>query len=169
MIWAQTVDGVIGRDGAMPWHLPEDLRRFKELTWGHAVIMGRVTWEALPQRFRPLPGRANLVLTGRGDWTASGAVAVGSPAEALARAHASGLPGPVWVIGGAAVYRAFVGLADRAEVTVIDSAAGGDAHAPELGAGWRQVRRDPSDGWLTSQSSLRYRFETWLPDQLPSS
>ncbi|MDR1634592.1 MAG: dihydrofolate reductase [Bifidobacteriaceae bacterium] len=168
LIWAQSRGGVIASGGAQPWRLPEDLERFKELTWGHPVVMGRATWEALPQPNRPLPGRTNLVLTRQPDWAASGAVTAPSPAEALARAAASGLPGPVWVIGGAAVYRAFADLAGRAEVTVIDTWATGDTYAPAMGPNWRLIGREPARGWLTSVSSLRYRFETWLQGQSPS-
>jgi dihydrofolate reductase len=146
----------------MPWHLPEDSRRFKDLTWGHAVIMGRTTWDSLPARFRPLPGRENLVLTRQLGWAAPGTIAVASPAAALAAARLTGLPAPVWVIGGSAVYRAFMAQAGRAEVTVIDLDAGGDAFAPQLGPAWRLAKRQPDQGWLTSQSLTRYRFETWL-------
>ncbi|MDR0626816.1 MAG: dihydrofolate reductase [Bifidobacteriaceae bacterium] len=168
MIWARTVDGVIGRNGAIPWRLPADLRRFKELTWGHPVVMGRVTWESLPDRFRPLPGRANLVLTRRPDWTARGAVTVRNRAEALAQADLSGLPGPLWVIGGEQVYRLFEPIAERAEVTVIDLAESGDAHAPPLGPAWRLSEREPAVGWSSQPPAPRYRFETWLPEPLPS-
>jgi dihydrofolate reductase len=164
MIWAQSAGGVIGRDGQMPWHLPEDLRRFKDLTWGHPVVMGRHTWDSLPERFRPLAGRDNLVLTRRGDRTASSAVIVHSRDEALAAAQASQLPGPLWVIGGEQIYELFEPCAYRAEVTVIDLVTSGDARAPELGQGWRMAAREPGSGWLASASALRYRFETWLQE-----
>ena len=80
MIWAQTPDRVIGRDGTMPWHLPEDLAHFKEHTLGHPVIMGRRTWESFPERFRPLPGRTNIVIT-----SSPGRVARGDGAPAVCR------------------------------------------------------------------------------------
>ncbi|MDR2377940.1 MAG: dihydrofolate reductase [Bifidobacteriaceae bacterium] len=95
-------------------------------------------------------------------------MAVASPAEALAAAKTAGLPGPLWVIGGASVYRSFLALATRAEVTVIDSAAAGDAMAPDLGASWRRAGREPAAGWLRSATGLRYRFETWLQAESPS-
>jgi dihydrofolate reductase len=63
LVWAQTADGVIGKDGEMPWHLPEDLKHFNQLTVGHPVIMGRKTWLSLPEKYRPLPGRTNIVVT----------------------------------------------------------------------------------------------------------
>ncbi|MDR1187279.1 MAG: dihydrofolate reductase, partial [Bifidobacteriaceae bacterium] len=143
------------------------MRRFKELTWGHPVVMGRSTWESLPDRFRPLPGRANLVLTREAGWAASSTVVVHSPDEALVAAEASGLPGPLWVIGGGQVYRAFEPRADRAEVTVIDLSAQGDTHAPTLGPTWRMASREPQRGWATSATALRYRFETWLQETSP--
>ncbi|PRC48787.1 dihydrofolate reductase, partial [Mycobacterium sp. ITM-2017-0098] len=73
MIWAQSSSGVIGRDNGIPWRVPEDMARFKEITMGHTVIMGRLTWESLPAKFRPLPGRRNVVVTRQADYTADGA------------------------------------------------------------------------------------------------
>jgi dihydrofolate reductase len=101
LIWAQARGRVIGRDGLMPWHLPEDLAHFRGLTRGATVLMGRSTWESLPRGFRPLPGRRNLVLTRRRDYLATGAETYGSLQEALPAAD-----GPVWVIGGEQVYAA---------------------------------------------------------------
>jgi dihydrofolate reductase len=91
LIWAQSTSGVIGRDGTIPWHLPEDLARFKTLTMGHTVVMGRRTWDSLPARFRPLPGRRNVVLTRNRGFDAPGAEVVGSivvaDPEVLSAAH----------------------------------------------------------------------------------
>ena len=87
LIWAQTPDGVIGKDGDMPWHLPEDLRHFTRLTTGHPVIMGRKTWLSFPDKYRPLPGRTNIVITRQKRWAdtpeAEGAVVVPSLDDAL--------------------------------------------------------------------------------------
>ena len=77
---------VIGRDGGIPWRLPEDMRRFRELTMGHPVVMGRKTWESLPDQFRPLPGRGNVVVTRSPDWSTQGADRAGSIVDALERA-----------------------------------------------------------------------------------
>src|SRR6059036_2989365 len=99
MVWAQSRDRVIGADGALPWHLPEDMRHFRDLTSGATVVMGRLSWESLPDRFRPLPGRRNIVLSRDAGYSASGAEVVASLEDALRSA-----PG-AWVIGGAAVYR----------------------------------------------------------------
>ncbi|RYY68376.1 MAG: dihydrofolate reductase, partial [Comamonadaceae bacterium] len=98
MVYARARNGVIGKDGVMPWHLPEDLAHFKRLTLGCPVIMGRKTWESLPPKFRPLPGRRNIVVTRNRDWSAAGAETADSLEQAIARvedvSHA-------WVIGGA--------------------------------------------------------------------
>jgi len=101
LIWAQSANGVIGADGQLPWRIPEDLAHFRMLTDGGTVVMGRATWESLPPRFRPLPGRRNVVLTRQQDWSAPGAVVAHTLDEALTSAD-----GDVWVIGGASVYAA---------------------------------------------------------------
>ena len=150
MVWAQARDGVIGRDGALPWHLPEDLALFRELTMGGTVVMGRRTWESLPGRFRPLPGRTNVVLTSDPQWSAEGAQRAGSVAEVLAR-HES-----IWVIGGGAVYAAFLPHADRLVVTDVDALVAGDTWAPALDGDWRLDARTPAEGWTTSSSGLRF-------------
>jgi dihydrofolate reductase len=161
LIWAQTPDGVIGLDGTLPWRLPEDMARFRALTGGHPVIMGRATWESLPERFRPLPGRDNIVLSRTPGFEAAGAHVVGGLDEALA------LVGDrdAWVMGGGAVYAATLARAGRVEVTVVDTTVEGDTWAPALDPGqWRLVGSDPRDGWHTSSSDgLRYRFDTYEP------
>jgi dihydrofolate reductase len=155
LVWAQARGGVIGRGGALPWHLPEDLARFRRLTTGSPVLMGRATWDSLPARFRPLPGRENLVLTRTPGWSAPGATVVPDVADAprlLAGRDA-------WVIGGAQVYAAFLDRADRIEVTEIDVDVPGDAFAPDVDdAVWERVATDPEEGWHTSVGGLRYRF-----------
>jgi dihydrofolate reductase len=151
MIWAQARDGIIGAAGGLPWHLPEDLQLFRALTTGSTVVMGRRTWESLPERFRPLPGRTNVVLTSAPGWSAEGARRAGSVAEVLA-AHDS-----LWVIGGGAVYAAFLPYADRLVVTDVDVLVDGDTWAPVVGDGWERVARTPDEGWsFSSSSGLRY-------------
>ncbi len=151
MVWAQAHDRVIGSDGGLPWHLPEDLALFRRLTTGSTVVMGRRTWESLPGRFRPLPGRTNVVLTTDRAWAANGARAVASVAEVLSSYE------DVWVIGGGAVYAAFLPYAHRVVVTDVDLEVEGDTWAPVLDAGWRRTARTPAEGWSTSASSgLRY-------------
>ena len=157
LVWAEARGGVIGRDGGMPWHLPEDLAHFKDLTLGAPVIMGRRTWESLTPRFRPLPGRANIVVTRNPEWAAEGAVRAESVDDALTRAG-SGDPSWVWVIGGADLFAAVIGRADRLEVTELDLAVDGDTYAPAVGGSWRIASADPATGWHTSRGGIRYRF-----------
>jgi dihydrofolate reductase len=171
LIFARAANGVIGctRDGqpTMPWHLPEDLAHFRRCTQGCPVVMGRTTWASLPPRFRPLPGRLNLVLTRHPEQAAAlraaGAVPVASLAEALAQARqwlgADGqAPSELWIIGGAQVYAQAEPLAQRAVVTEIEQTFAGDAYAPTLGPAWREVARTPA---ATSATGLRYAFVTY--------
>ena len=154
-IWAQSADGVIGLDGTLPWHLPEDLAHFRRVTDGAAVIMGRSTWDSLPERFRPLPGRDNIVLS-RAGGPLPGAVVVGGIAEALAAVAGH----DAWVIGGAQVYAAFLPGTRRIELTEVDVVVGEGTRAPGLGDEWVSVGADPADGWHTSATGLRYRFRS---------
>jgi len=154
LIWAQSTSGVIGRDGGIPWRLPEDQARFKELTLGHTVVMGRLTWESLPAKVRPLPGRRNVVVSRDTGYAADGATVVGSVEQALG-------DGDVWVIGGAQIYALALASADRCEVTEIDvdlTRDDEDAVAPVLDEEWKGTDGD----WLTSTSGLRYRFSSYL-------
>jgi dihydrofolate reductase len=153
LIYARAANGVIGKDGTMPWHLPEDLAHFKQLTQGWPVIMGRKTWDSLPPRFRPLPGRRNIVLTRQTAWQAAGAETAADLAQAL---RLCGEAEQVWVIGGGQVYAQAEPLAERAEVTEIHQPFEGDAHAPVLGAAWVETARQ--DG--VSAQGLRYSFVT---------
>lgn len=156
LIWAQSTSGVIGRAGDIPWDLPEDQARFKELTLGRPVVMGRLTWESLPASVRPLPGRDNIVITRAAGYAAPGARVVGTVEEALA----DDSDGQTWVIGGGQIYAAALPRATRCEVTEIAvdlPAQPGDALAPPLDAGWTRT----SGQWLTSRSGLRYRFHSY--------
>lgn len=150
LVWAQARGGVIGAGGRLPWHLPEDLRLFRELTAGSTVVMGRRTWESLPERFRPLPGRRNVVLTTDRSWAADGAERAGSVAEVLGRDE------DLWIIGGGQVYAAFLPHADRVVVTDVDTAVDGDTWAPELGSEWVVSSRVPAIGWTASASGPGY-------------
>ncbi|MEC5183825.1 dihydrofolate reductase [Cryobacterium sp. MP_3.1] len=154
LIWAQAVTGVIGDAGGIPWRLPEDLARFKELTLDGAVIMGRRTWDSLPERFRPLAGRHNIVITRQPDWAAEGATVVHSLVEALDAAA----PAAVWIIGGGDIYRQAMPLADRLEVTEVDLDTAGDTVAPAVDAAFGQIA---VTDWLTSRTGLRYRFVSY--------
>jgi dihydrofolate reductase len=148
LVWAQSANGVIGREGTLPWHLPEDMKRFRSLTTGATVIMGRRTWESLPPRFRPLPGRRNLVLSRTPQ---EGVETFPDLPRALAAAS-----GDVWVMGGAAVYEAALPYADRIEVTEIKELFDGDTRAPDVGR-----PPDSTGPWQQSSTGLNYRFLTW--------
>jgi len=127
LIWAQAANGVISARERLPWDLPEDLARFRALTLRSSVLMGRRTWQALPDKVRPLPGRRNVVLSRRSGWRAPGATVVDSLDAAL-----EATSGDVWVIGGAEVYRAAMERADRAEITGLEHCVDGDVFAPRL-------------------------------------
>ena len=152
LIWALARDRVIGAAGGMPWHVPEDLAHFKELTLGGTVLMGRKTWDALDPRFRPLPGRRNIVVTRDPEWAADGAEVVTSLTDAL------DTPDPLWVIGGAELFAATIDRAERLEVTELDLDVDGDTFAPPIGSGWQLT----SEGsWQQSRGGIRYRFLTY--------
>lgn len=148
LIWAEATGGVIGAEGGMPWYVPEDLAHFKETTQGAPVVMGRKTWDSLPERFRPLPGRDNIVVTRQQDWTAEGARRASTVSEAVRGQE------KVWIIGGAEIFRQVIADADRLEVTELDLTVDGDTFAPPK-TGWRVV--DEGD-WQTSRTGVRYRF-----------
>ena len=157
IIYARARNGVIGKDNAMPWHLPEDLAHFKATTLGAPVIMGRKTWDSLPPKFRPLPGRRNIVITRDAAWQAAGTERAGSLEEAVA------LCGEVeraWVIGGAQIYRLALPRADLAVVTEIEADFEGDAYAPELGTAWREIARERH----VSKTGLAFSFVTYHND-----
>ncbi|MFT2721144.1 dihydrofolate reductase [Deinococcus sp. A31D244] len=130
-IVAVTENGVIGRGGGMPWHLPADLAHFRSLSRGKPNIMGRKVWDSLGGR--PLPGRENIVLTRNEAFVAPGAQAVYSSQDALA---AAGDAPEVAIIGGAEVYALFLPQLSRVELTLIHARLDGDTFLPELGSGW---------------------------------
>lgn len=138
LIAALARNRAIGRDNALLWHLPEDMKHFREATTGHPVIMGRRTWESLPERFRPLPGRRNLVVTRQAQWQAAGAERAGSLEDAISHLH--GVP-LAFVIGGAELYAAALPLADELLLTEIDQDFDGDCHFPPLPPGFTEVSR----------------------------
>jgi dihydrofolate reductase len=155
MVWAQAADGVIGADGALPWHLPEDLRLFRALTLGSTVVMGRRTWESLPPRVRPLPGRRNVVLSSTLDPAAAGVQVARSVDDVLA------LDEDLWVIGGGGIYRAFLPHADEVVVTEVDAQLPGDTWAPQLDQDWVLGVLVPASGWAESTGGLRFRVSQW--------
>lgn len=154
LILARARNGVIGHGNTLPWHLPEDMAHFKRTTLGCPVIMGRKTWDSLPARFRPLPGRLNIVVTRQPDWQADGAQRAGSMTEAMALCP---LESNAWVIGGAQIYAQALPLADSAVVTEIDADFEGDAFAPVFGPTWTETNRERH----VSSNGLSFSFVTY--------
>jgi dihydrofolate reductase len=153
IVVAHASNGVIGRDGGLPWHLPADLRRFRELTTGHAVVMGRRTFESLPPAFRPLPKRRNIVLSRSAGYEAHGAEVFASLEEALAACGRD-----CFVIGGELTYRQALPLAERVYATRVEAEPEGDAVFPSLPErDWRCVETsDPLD-----ENHHRFTFRTY--------
>ncbi|WP_137895834.1 dihydrofolate reductase [Ramlibacter sp. 2FC] len=160
LIFARAANGVIGLRNTLPWQLPEDLAHFKRTTLGCPVIMGRKTWDSLPPRFRPLPGRLNIVVTRQAGWQAEGALRAGSIPEAMALCPADG---DAWVIGGAELYAQALPLASSAVVTEIEQDFEGDAFAPNFGPGWVETARERH----VSATGLAYSFVTYhhIPEE----
>ena len=137
LVVARAANGVIGRDGGLPWHISADLKRFKALTMGSAMVMGRRTFDSLPKL---LPGRRHIVLTRDLNWAATGAQVAHSVDEAL---RLTG-PEPVSVIGGAEIFAIFLPLADRIELTEVQADVDGDTFMPDPrdSGGWRETARE---------------------------
>lgn len=154
LIYARAANGVIGKDNQLPWHLPEDLAHFKRTTLGCPVIMGRKTWDSLPPKFRPLPGRANIVVTRDTAWRADGALVAHSIEAAR---DLCPVASDAWVIGGAQIYAQALPLAHTVVVTEIGRDFEGDAFAPTLGPEWRETERENH----VSASGLPFAFVTY--------
>ena len=161
LIYARAANGVIGKQGRLPWHLPEDLAHFKRSTLGCPVIMGRKTWDSLPPKFRPLPGRTNVVITRQNDWLAEGATTADSLQTAMKLCAAQP---DVWVIGGAQIYAQALPLASTVEVTEIELEVEGDAFAPPLGSEWRSTRRESH----VSTTGVAFHFVTYTRTDGPA-
>jgi dihydrofolate reductase len=136
----------LGLQGRLLWHLPDDMKRFKEITTGHPIIMGRKTWESIPLKFRPLPGRANIVVTRQDLYVADGATVVGSfemARAAAARAHGSD---EIFVIGGGELYATALLFADRLYLTSVDAATDADAFFPSYEKEFKIVGNENGTG-----------------------
>jgi dihydrofolate reductase len=153
IVVAHAANRVIGRDGELPWRLPADLRRFRELTLGGTLVMGRRTFESLPDAFRPLPGRRNLVLSGDRSYRPQGAEVFSSLDAALDACERD-----CFVIGGEVTYRQALPRCERLYATEIDAELDGDAFFPEIDAAqWRCVQ----DGGRLVENDLGYTFRTY--------
>ncbi|MDI9894910.1 dihydrofolate reductase [Rhodococcus sp. IEGM 1381] len=161
LIWAQSRAGTIGDEGGIPWRIPEDMAHFKATTAEHSVIMGRKTWDSLPAKFRPLPGRRNIVVTRNSSWSEDGAESASSVADAVARVGDD----PVWIIGGGEIYRSAMSIATHLEVTEVDLDVHGDTGAPEIPAGWTAKAGE----WQSSRvNGTRFRWVEYGKATQPS-
>jgi dihydrofolate reductase len=149
LVVAIAQNGVIGNNGLIPWHISDDMKRFKALTLGHTVVMGRKTWDSLPRK--PLPGRVNVVVTRQKDWQAEGAVVAHSLDEAI-----TGISGTVMVIGGAEIYERALPLATRIELTEVHKDIEGDARFHLDRTGWHESLREEH----VTPDGLRYSYVT---------
>lgn len=153
LILAMAENGVIGNKGAIPWRIADDMKRFKALTLGKPVVMGRKTWDSLPRK--PLPDRTNIVVTRQPGWSADGAVTASSLDDALSKADGAA---EVMVIGGGEIYRAALTRADRIELTEVHGAFDGDAHFAFDRASWREAARESR----TTPDGLAYSYVTLI-------
>jgi dihydrofolate reductase len=161
----------LGKDGQLLWQIPDDLKRFKEITSGHPVIMGRKTWESLPEKFRPLPGRLNIVVTRQEGYEATGAEVCGSLEDAvemaraailLKRADAVGTHGAaagtaaeeIFIIGGGELYKEALPFADKLYLTLIDEEKDGDTFFPEYEQTFTKILSEESREY----NNLKYRW-----------
>jgi len=145
---------VIGKENKLPWKIPADLQRFKRLTTGHPVIMGRKTWESIPEKFRPLPGRTNIVVTRNESYSAQGAIISNSVKNALELARTSPGQEEIFFIGGAQIYTEAKPLADRLYVTEVDTEIEGDAFFPEYKSLFiKKILEEPSE-----HEGLKYSY-----------
>ena len=161
LVAALARDGVIGRDNGIPWRIPEDMARFRETTMGYPVVMGRKTWDSIPDRFRPLPGRRNIVVTRNVGWNADGAERAGSLEDALSLAAEAG---DVFVIGGGEIYAAALPLADELLLTEIDAVVDGDTSFPPFDEStFEEVEREPH----VSDAGLPFAFVRYVRRPAP--
>jgi len=159
LIAAVASNGVIGKDNQLLWHLPGDMRHFRETTRGKPVIMGRRTWESLPVKFRPLPGRLNVVVSRDPGFVAPGATLTGSLEDAI---EAAGSAEETFVIGGAELYRQALPFADRLYLTEIAADFAGDTWFPEVSPeGWQEISRSQP----VEETGLAYTFVVYQRTQ----
>src|SRR5450755_849308 len=154
LVLAVADNGVIGASGRIPWRIPDDMKRFKALTMGKPIIMGRKTWDSFPKK--PLPGRTNIVITRDAAWQANGAIVVHSLAEAFARAQSEN-PSKLCIVGGAEIYKAALPIATRIELTEVHTDAEGDTRIPSFDRSiWRETARSDR----VTPDGLRYSYVT---------
>ncbi|NWN87935.1 MAG: dihydrofolate reductase [Micrococcaceae bacterium] len=168
MVWAQSLDGVIGLDGGMPWDVPEDLKHFKDVTMGEVLVMGRKTWSSFPKSVRPLPGRTSIIVSKTFSDDPSDPKLDHDDVHVVEDLH-QGLElavqlktsQTIWVVGGGTLYDQAIDGATVVERSLFNLTVDGDTYAPELDGSWTLAAQDPTNGWHTSKSSVEYRFERW--------
>ena len=164
LIVAVSENGVIGKDNDLIWHLPKDMRFFKETTMGHHVIMGRKNFESIPHKYSPLPNRTNVIITRQADYTAAGCIVVNSVEAALEIANKNGDNEP-FIIGGGQIYKLALeaGLVDKIYLTKIHHSFDGDTFFPELNSDWKQVNK--ADHKADEKHSYDYDFITLIKNK----
>ncbi|MGQ0829755.1 MAG: dihydrofolate reductase [Bacteroidota bacterium] len=156
IIVAVAENNVIGKDNALIWHLPADMKFFKEKTMGHCVITGRKNYESIPEKFRPLPNRTNIIITRQKNYHAPGAIVVGSVKEAIEKAKETG-DKEIFIIGGAEIFKQTLYLTDKIYYTRIYHSFEGDTFFPELNTEeWKETSR--KDHYPDEKNKHRYSF-----------
>jgi len=140
LIAAMANNNIIGQDGQIPWRIPEDMKRFRELTLGHPVIMGRKTYESIPEKFRPLVGRTNIVVSKSSKSYTNGVIVYHSIEDALKKGIGEG---DCYVAGGAQIYEQTIKLADKLEITEVHKEIIGDSFFPQIDKSkWKEILRE---------------------------
>lgn len=156
IIVAKAENGIIGKDNTLIWHLPADMKHFRDKTTGHCVITGRKNYESIPEKFRPLPNRTNIVITRQDNYSAPGAIVVNSIEKALELAKEKGAD-EAFIIGGAEIYRQSLEIADKLYITDIHHAFDGDVSFPEINMQiWRQTKK--ADHIADEKNKYDYSF-----------
>ena len=164
LIAAMDKNRVIGKNNDLPWHLPDDMKYFMQTTMGYPVIMGRKNFDSIPPKYRPLPGRMNIVLTRQPDFASTGIFVAYDAEQALAQA-ATDNPSEIFIIGGAEIYRLFISRADHLYLTEIDASVDGDTFFPSVNpANWKETKRihHPSD------NRHAFSFDFVVYDRVPN-
>ena len=144
LIVAKSENNIIGNKGRIPWHIPNDLKRFKELTTNNVVIMGRKTFESLPKEFRPLPNRVNIILSRDKNHIIDCWMVVDDLKKAIRKA---GSDKEIFIIGGGEIYKEGFKYADKIYLTEVDGEFEGDTYFPNIGRSWKEVKREEKEGY----------------------
>lgn len=159
IIVAVANNNVIGKDNTLIWHLPADMKFFKEKTTGHCIITGRKNYESIPEKFRPLPNRTNIVITRQKEYSAIGAIVVDSIEKAIAKAKETG-DREIFIIGGAEIYKQSINICDKIYLTQIHHSFDGDAFFPELDMHkWKETQR--IKGVVDDKNKYEHEFITF--------